>query len=247
MTLPRYISALIAVLTLTSAAYGAPRTSLGKPDLEAIREASTDPSSEMYYPKLLKTFMSNDTLMSDEQFQYFYYGTLFQDSYDPYRPVYRPKELDVLRPLYQKSNPSRHERQLMADYAREAIGDNPVNLQQLVHAIDVMERNNKQNLAGIWQYKLNHLLLVIASSGAGTDPVTARIVVYPQHEYDFLNLAGYTATGHSFEEPHYDYITVSQRTPSDPDGFYFDISEMLRQYYLRHPDELAGDAEGATD
>lgn len=226
--------------------YASVKTSLGRPDLEAIMAASTDPSSDYYYPKLNKRFMDNDTTMTDEDFQYFYYGTLFQEDYDPYRPTFRPKQLEVLRPIYLKERQSRSERQMMLDYAVAALEDNPVNIQQLVHRIYVYEQNGKYDLAKIWQYKLNHILLVIASSGTGIAPEVARVVVYPEHEYDFLNLAGLTATGQRFEEPSYDYISVNPRNQSDPEGYYFDIAEMLRQYFLKHPSELNGqDGEAA--
>ncbi|MDE5568447.1 MAG: DUF4919 domain-containing protein, partial [Muribaculaceae bacterium] len=118
------LAAIAAGLSSTMSAVN--RSSLGKPDLAAIKEASTDPDSPFYYPTLLKSFMANDTTMTDEQFQYFYYGTMFQEDYDPYRGVFRPKQLDVLKPIYQKPNQSRSERQMILDYAIAAIEDNPV-------------------------------------------------------------------------------------------------------------------------
>ena len=66
----------------------------------------------------------------------------------------------------------------------------------------------------------------------------AWTVVYPQQEYDFLNLSGITATGQHFEPPHYDYIMVEQRNDSDCEGYFFNIGEMLKQYFLKHPGEL---------
>lgn len=231
---------------LPTAVSAVTHTTLGKPDLDSIKAASTDPDSEFYYPTLLKSFMANDTTMTDQQFQYFYYGTLFQEDYDPYRGVFSPKQLDVLKPIYQKTSQSRSERQMMLDYAIAAIEDNPVNIQQLVHRVYTYEKNGKFDLAKIWQYKLNHILLVIASSGIGTEPETARVVVYPEHEYDLLNLAGFTATGQRFEAPYYDYISVNPRNNNDPAGFYFDISEMLRQYFLKHPSELQEVEENAA-
>lgn len=224
-----------------SAAATSSRLTLGRPDLGTIKESSTDPDSEYFYPKLLKQFMANDTSMTDEQFQYFYYGTLFQEDYDPYRRPYRPEQLETLAPIYQKETQSRAERQMMLDYATAALEDNPVNIRQLVHRVYVYEQNGKYDLARIWQYKLNHILLVIASSGSGSDPENARVVVYPEHEYDILNLSGLTAISQRFEAPHYDYIEVTPRNASDPSGYYFDISEMLEQYFLKHPTEMQDD------
>lgn len=237
MTLLSRILLPIVVLAGAFTAGAATRASLGKPDLEAIRAASTDETSEYYYPKLLKKFMANDTTMTDEAFQYFYYGTLFQEDYDPYRDHIKPETLATLSPLFNKKTWSRAERKQILDFALECLADNPVNLRQLTNRIFVYEQNGKYDLAKIWQYKLNHLLLVIASSGTGLNPDNAWMVVYPHDEYDFLNLSGITAREQKYEPPHYDYILVNPKTESSPKGYYFDIAEILRQYYLKHPSE----------
>lgn len=230
------IFAVLALATALSARQPA-KTNLTKPDLTEIRQATLDETSRYYYPKLLKEFMANDTTMTDEDFQYFYYGTLFQEDYDPYRQQSNPDELARLAPLYNKKAWSRAERKQILDFATAALADNPVNLRQLTNRIFVYEQNGKYDLAKIWQYKLNHLLLVIASSGTGLDAESAWTVVYPQDEYDFLNLSGITAREARYVEPYYDYILVNQKTPTSPEGYYFDISEILHQYYLKHPSE----------
>jgi len=234
-----FIIIILTLLTpvITCHARMTVKTSLGKPDLEEIRKASTDEKSRYYYPKLLKDFMANDTTMTDVDFQYFYYGTLFQEDYDPYRPQANHEELARLAPLFNKKQWSRAERKQILDFALNSLSDNPVNLRQLTNRIFVYEQNGKFDLAKIWQYKLNHLLLVIASSGNGTDPENAWTIVYPQDEYDFLNLSGITAREAQFKEPYYDYIIVNPKTPTSPAGYYFNISELLHQYYIKHPSE----------
>lgn len=210
---------------------------LSKPDLEAIHAAVIDENSKFYYPKLLKEFLANDTTMTAEDFQYFYYGTLFQEDYDPYRGAPSPETQAKLAPLLNKTAWSRAERKMILDYAMEALADNPINLRQLTNRIFVYEQNGKHDLAKIWQYKLNHLLLVIAASGNGTAPDNAWVVVYPQDEYDFLNLSGITVKEAKFEAPYYDYVIVNPRTASSPTGYYFNIGELLHQYYIKHPSE----------
>lgn len=231
------ILTLILAASTTVQARRAVKTNLGKPDLAAIQAASTDENSKYYYPKLLKLFMANDTVMNDEDFQYFYYGTLFQEDYDPYRQQGNPETMASLAPLFNKKQWSRAERKQILDFAMETLADNPVNLRQLTNRIFVYEQNGKYDLAKIWQNKLNHLLLVIASSGTGADAENAWMVVYPQDEYDFLNLSGITVKEAKFEEPYYDYIVVNPKTPTSPTGYYFNIQEILHQYYLKHPSE----------
>lgn len=230
---------LIFTILLSLGAFATrPTSSLSRPDLEAIRIATTDETSPFYYQKLLQAFMGNDTTMTDEEFQYFYYGTLFQEDYDPYRPQVNPDRQRELAPLFIKDKWTRDERKQILNYAMECLADNPINMRQLTNRIFVYEQNGKNDLARIWQYKLNHLLLVIASSGTGLTPESAWVVVYPHDEYDFLNLSGITAREQRYEQPHYDYILVHKRNDNSPEGYYFDIEEILHQYYIKHPSEL---------
>ncbi len=216
------------------------RSDLGRPDLEAIAKASVDETSPYYYPRLYERFVANDTTMTSEEFQYFYYGTMFQEDYDPYREAPNKALLNELLPVYAKEKRTRADRDKMLDYALQVLDDNPVDLRQLTNRIFVYEQNRKYDLAKIWQYKLNHLLLVIAASGTGADTENAFIVVYPQHEYDFLNLSGHTATSQEFQAPHFDYISVKNASGKGASGYYFNIEEILRQYFLKHPSELKG-------
>lgn len=228
----------LAILSCIFSTYGATdaRSALGKPDLEKIAAESTDPESPLYYGRLLKEFMRNDTTMTNEEFQAFYYGTLFQEDYDPYRPAVNPQLLKELQPVYAKQKRTRAERQKMLDYATQVIENNPVDLRQLTNRIYVYEQNGKYDLARIWQFKLNHLLLVIAASGTGADKDNACIIVYPQHEYDFLNLSGQTATDTKFDPDGFDVINAAKKG-GVPTPHYFDIRELLRQYFKKHPSE----------
>lgn len=235
------VLALGAAVSLRGAGAGNARQSLGAPDMERIATETCNPASSLYYPKLLRAFMANDTTMTPEQFQYLYYGAFFQEDYDPYRSSPNPQLLQELIPIYAKERRTRADRTKMADYANAVLASNPLDLRQLTNRIYVYEQNGKYDLAKIWQFKLNHLLLAIAASGTGLTPETAWIVVYPQHEYDFLNLSGRIASGQRFEAPHFDYISVQKRSNSDPEGYYFNIADLLEQYFIKHPGELEDD------
>lgn len=226
-----------AALCTAAARPGDARAALGRPDLQAIQAASTDEHSRYYYPTLLKAFLRSDTTMTSDEYQYFYYGTLFQEDFDPYRKTYRPDELDAIAPLFSKKELSPAERERVLEYTEQAVAEDPVNLRQINNRIFAYEQKGSTNLARIWQNKLNHLLLVIASSGTGLDREHPWVVVYPQHEYDFLNLKGIKAVSHRYEQPHFDYIEVEHTDKQHP-GYYFDIEEILHQYYLKHPSEL---------
>lgn len=228
----------LAVASLAASAAGtSARAALGKPDLEAIRAASIDEHSQFYYPTLVRAFLRNDTTMTNVEYQYLYYGTLFQEDFDPYRKPLNPEQLEALAPVLAKSELTPAERQSVLDYAVEAVENDPMSLRQINNRIFAYEQKGSLNLAKIWQNKLNHLLLVIAASGTGADKDNAWIVVAPQHEYDFLNLKGIKATQHRFEPPYYDYIEV-EHADKQAAGYYFNIEELLKQYFLKHPSEL---------
>ena len=71
-----------------------------KPDLEAIKAATYDRSSPYYYPRLMKEFQRNDTLMKLDKFRHLYFGYMFQEDYNPYRPrLSRGRFLTLLKTL----------------------------------------------------------------------------------------------------------------------------------------------------
>lgn len=209
------------------------------PDMEDIKRQSTDPSSKYYYPSLLAKFMSNDTVMTADDYRYFYYGTMFQEDYDPYRPYPFETELKQTAPLYLKQEGlTRAERTQIESLAKKSLEFNPLDLSQLMYRVYVYEQNKKFNLAKIWKHKLDHLLLTIANSGTGTTPEEAWVVVYPRHEFDFFNLSGGSVESQQFEQPYYEKLTVRNKKGDKTDTYYFNLHHLLEQYYLKHPDEI---------
>lgn len=226
---------IFSILALVANA--ANKLDVHKPDLEKIKKETLDPKSKYNYGKLLRKFMSNDTIMNTEDFEYFYFGTLFQEDYDPYRSAYDQVELERLQPLYYQNSHTREELSRMETYAKKAIEDNPLDLAQLKNLVFVYEQNHKVNLAKIWKNKLNHLLLVIAQSGTGLDTDNAWTVVYPRHEFEFLNISGLVVEENEFQAPYYEKFTVKGKSDKDPVAYYFNLQPVLEQYYRKHPSE----------
>ena len=232
--------AMAAILTLavTGTNAATPERKIVRPDLEQIKKETTDPKSKFYYPKLMESYLGNDTILTADDFRYLYYGYLFQEDYEPYRRSYNPGRQKELEPLYSKPNHTREECRAIMNFAEDVLADNPFDLRQLHFRVYSYGKLGKENLAKIWQQKLNSILMTIATSGTGIDPENSWIVVLPAHEYDFLNLSGFTATGQKFVEPYYDFISVTPKKDSDPKGYYFDIKAILEEYYRKHPNEL---------
>lgn len=222
------------------AAHNKRKITVEKPDLEKIKEATLNPSSPFYFPKLMAKYTRNDTTMTNEEYRNFYLGYMFQEDYDPYRTSPYSGVTDELR---QKASHSKEEIDTIRKYAELTLRDNPFDLRQMSFLVHVLKEKRKDMSAKIWEYRLEHLLGAIKSTGTGEDEENAWYVIYPMHEYDMVQLLGYEATDAAFIEPGYDYLTVEP----DPEtakrlrdkvakGFYFNVKVLQDQYMLKHPE-----------
>ena len=230
---------IVAITALGASAAGktvAVKPTAVKPDMEKIKAEVLDPSSRYYYPKLMETYEKNDTLMNLEDYRHLYLGSVFQEDYNPYRRSPFDSEIEQ---LYYKKNHTRAELDTIIDYAEQALLDDPFDLQQINFLIYALQNRGKVNRAKIWQFRLNHLLEAILSTGTGADTENAWIVIDPKHEYNILNFKNNLAEEASFVAPHYDYIKLRNDSADDksPEGYYFNIRYILEEYYRKHPEE----------
>ena len=238
----RQTLAIIIILSLISAvcciATASSRTT-AVPDFEKIKSETLNPKSEYYYPRLMEAYLSNDTTMTGDQYHYLYYGTVFQEDYNPYRPDPFAAEIKAAEPLYNKNEAlSRSEKEQIRNVAVKALSNNPFNIKQLTYLVYAYEQAGKQNLAKIWKHKLNNILLTISRSGTGADSENAIVIVDPMHEFDYFNIAGSTVEKQTFEEPYYEHITVKAPKAKNTKEYWFDLHQILEQYYKKHPSEL---------
>ena len=93
----------------------------------------------------------------------------------------------------------------------------------------------KDNLARICQFRLNHIVAAILSSGQGTKE-HPWVVTSVEHEYNILNFMGYVAIEHEEVEGNIDYIKVNKKDAKSPEGFYFDVSKIMEVANRKFPD-----------
>lgn len=141
-----------------------------------------------------------------------------------------------------------YKRQLreLATVTEQSLKDNPFDLRQmsvLVHASKEMGNSMK---AKIWEYRLEHILAAIKSTGSGDTQENAFYVIYPMHEYNMIQLLGYEPVAVDFPADGFDYISVrpdadsKRRGTRTAKGFYFNVDLMTQQYELKHPDGAEG-------
>ena len=211
-----------------------------KPDLDDIKKKTLDPKSPYYFPKLMAKYTRNDTVMTNDEYRYFYLGYMFQEDYDPYRTSPYSGVTDDLR---LKTTHTKEEIDTIRKYAELSLRDNPFDLRQMSFLVHVLKEKRKDMSAKIWEYRLEHLLGAIKSTGTGEDIENAWYVIYPVHEYDLIRLLGYEATDVDFIEPAYDFLSVrpdeeTQRRLRDKaaSGFYFNVGVPTAQYVMKHPE-----------
>ena len=118
-----------------------------RPDLEAIRVATLDPTNPMFFPKLMKKFNRNDTTMTAEEFRHLYLGYMFQEDYDPYRESPYSSITDAYR---NKTSHSKEEIDTIRKYAELTLLDNPFDLRQMSFLVHVLKERRKDMSAKIW-------------------------------------------------------------------------------------------------
>ena len=192
-------------------------------NFDSIRVETQNPSSKYFFPKLIIGFQSNDTTMTFDQYRHFYYGYVFQEDYNPFR---ESPFSDMIESLYYKKEFTRAECDTIEKYAELSLNDNIFDLQQMEFYIFALKQKKKYARAAIRQYRLNHIIAAILSSGNGTAE-NPWVVTSATHEYYILNKLGYVAVEHKSMPNNIDFIAVKKKNDKSPEGFYFDASKIM--------------------
>ncbi len=226
-----YITLLFAAIAGTALAEQ--KVPVERPDMEKIKNEVNNPESKYYYPTLMELYERNDTVMNLDQYRHLYLGTMFQEDYNPYRHTNFSSSVES---LYYKEKHTRAELDSIINFAEQALQDDPFDLAQMNYLIFALRGRGKNNRADIWQYKLNHLLEAIISTGTGIDTDNAWFVINPRHEYNIINFMNGVVENQQYVEPYFDYISIKKTSDKAPDGYFFNIKHILEEYYRKFPE-----------
>lgn len=228
----RRLILIALILTTVIGAMAQSKLKTHKVDFKHVKEVIENPNSIYYYPKLMRSFQSDDTTMTIEAYRNLYYGYTFQEDYDPFREsVYS----NVVEQLYYKQPHSRAECDSIEKYARMSLDDNIFDMNQMKYFIFSLKEKKKYNRAALRQFRLDRLIATIMSSGKGTKE-EPWVVITPEHEYNIVNFLGYVATDHQELGGGIEYIAVEPIAGKNTKGFYFDVSRMMEVAALKFPD-----------
>lgn len=223
----------IVTLTLTLPALAQSKFQVHKVDFDHVKQVIENPKSIYYFPKLIKSYQSNDTSMSIEAYRNLYYGYTFQEDYNPFRmSVYS----NVVEQLYYKQPHSREECDSIMKYAGLSLDDNIFDLDQMQYFIFALKEKKRHARAAVRQFRHDRIVAAIMSSGKGTKE-EPWVVIMPSHEYNIVNMLGYVATEHRDEGNGLEYIAVQPKEGKTTQGFYFDVKRMMEVANLKFPDK----------
>lgn len=222
---------LITIFNVSVLAQKVAKFEVKKVDFAKIEEEIKNPNSKYFYPKLVKSYLSNDTVLDFEGYRHLYYGYTFQEDYNPFR---ESEFSQAIEHLYFKKEFTRAECDSIEKYAEKTLNDNIFDFRQMNFCIFALREKKKLAKASIRQYRLNHLIAAILSSGSGTKE-SPWVVISPNHEYDLLNFLGYVATDYKELDNKVDYITVNKVNKKSPEGFYFDASRIFEVAEKKFP------------
>lgn len=233
-SLPVIFTFIIAALTANAQGI-LPQLKREKPDMDKIKQEVNNPRSPYFYPRLMDEYQKNDTAMKIDKYRHLYLGYVFQEDYNPYRSAENKKTTDL---IFRDGKLSRGDLDQVIGDAQAALENDPFDLRQMMLLINAYREKGKTNIAAIWQYKLNYILMAIVSTGTGLDEDNAWFVIEPQHEYVLLNMMNYIVDDQVFYDPYFEFIKVKDPAGKQVGGFYFNIKNLLEEYYRKHPDEI---------
>ncbi|TWP24327.1 DUF4919 domain-containing protein [Apibacter muscae] len=156
------------------------------PDYDLIKKETFNEKSEFLYSNLLSRFYAFDSTLTKKDYEYLYYGYLYQKEYKPYK---KAKNETALLSILKKNSQIQEE-----DY-EEIIKLTTESIQEYPFALDAMAilsyiyklKGDTENYLKI-RFRLYDILEVITNSGDGSTCRNAFHVTSTDHEYVLLKM-----------------------------------------------------------
>lgn len=216
---------LLATLLFISIFSASQNISFEKPDYNAIEKNIKNENSNLHYTKLMERFHNYDTTLTMEERRHLYYGYAFEPQYSPYG---KSKFNDSIIDIVSKKEMNFQDYDRIDRYADSVLKDNPFDLRAMNYKLFAYDKLKDPVGFNNTLSKIKILFSAMLSSGTGISKKEALYVINVAHEYDLLNILGYTFAGSQRLVEHYDYLEVTDNG-SGVKGLYFDISPSLNK------------------
>lgn len=219
------LSTLLITLTfaLFSPSASAQLWDFTPPNYEEIQMAIEDKDSPMYYEVLMDRFREADTTMTLEERRHLYYGFVFQSNYSPYG--FSSTQTQI-REIFGKDSLTTEDYESLLALTDETLIESPFDLRSMDYQIFAYDRlqqpDNREKV--IMKYRM--VVDALLSSGDGTSMENAFYVITTTHEYDLIEILGFSFGGSQALIEHYDKLTLAENE-AGIEAFYFDITPCL--------------------
>ena len=192
------------------------------PNYKNIEKETTTETSALYYPKLLARYSNFDTSLTQSEFQYLYYGAL----YNPSHNVFGSADLKAIRKrlLSQKQLEDKQLDTLLQVEKKIVAGD-PFSMKDLNIIENIYLRKGYKDSASLIDFQLNSIIKTILSTGDGKSKKSGYHITVISHEYDILNVLGFKPKGQSLVG-NCDVLHVEENDKGVKD-VYFDATKIL--------------------
>lgn len=213
---------ITAILIVTFSKTYAQGISFKAPDYELIKKNIQDKKSNYYYPKLLERMISNDTLLTNEDYRHLYFGYVFNPKYDAY---YRSPDEEKLSKYFTSDSIYEKDYDEIIKLSEHSISLFPFDLRQMNYLGYIYHLKGDNVAAKKMSNRFQNILEAILSSGNGEKCETGMHVISVSHEYVFLNMFRLESISQSLEG-NCDYLAF-EKGKYKIDGVYFNIQKML--------------------
>lgn len=190
---------------------------ISKVDISRIEKETGDAKSAFYYPSLLRKF-TTDSMLSETEYQYLYYGNAF---YKDYKPYGAGKNEDRFMEYYRKE---KYKKALK--YGQKVVDENPVNLAMCLRMAVCYKQLGDKVISDRYAAKYFKLMDVIYKSGSGNSIEDAFVVICVNDEYQVLADMDLNSMGQSLMGQT-DRLTISpegQTREPKINELYFNVS-----------------------
>ncbi|WP_291866262.1 DUF4919 domain-containing protein [Maribacter sp.] len=214
---------IFVVLSLSSLQLYSQDWNFEKPDYTEIKKNIAEQNSNLYYPSLMDRFTKADSTLTLKEKRHLYYGYSFQEDYSPYAHSGFADSLQIILEL--KTHDTLEFKKIMT-LGDSVLVKNPFELKTINYQLYALEKTD--NIIGYRKKiaQFNIIIDALLSSGNGTTKEESFYVIYTAHEYDLLNILGFTFGGTQSLIEHYDYLKLAEGE-TKIEGLYFDVSPCL--------------------
>lgn len=213
-----YRALLLATLLCTSiSSWG-----ISPPDMEAVRDSISNPSSPLYYDRLFDRYSKSDSTLTLNDYHYLYYGYADQIEYMPLLDNSARGELEEIMSGQMTATEEDYRRAIsLCTKLLEIEPFNPRDLNALAY---LYAMTGNEEGAAEQMHKLQMIVTTIKNTGTGLTESSPWWITYFPHAEDILALEGLEHNKAVVLSKSIEFIPIV-KTPSRKDkGYYFNFS-----------------------